>query len=255
MFFRRKIQHEEPNEEPNYWMSFSDFAFNFLISFILLTSLILADQYKKNAEIESAKQELEEKYENIKEDYAVRKHIAEALYKEFQGDKSVTVNRTTGTITLSENAIEFYPDSPKLKSNAQYIDNFFKRYIKALQSANSPKRESGSINYYKNDYINRIIIEGHVNKVNPNSTGMELSQERALTVYNRIYPQIKDNTKLKKKVQAVGRGHFVQYGDGNSASANRRVEFHFTLNEEKIVKEQQEAIMNAQHEIGDLLFQ
>lgn len=255
MFFRRKIQHEEPNEEPNYWMSFSDFAFNFLISFILLTSLILADQYKKNAEIESAKQELEEKYENIKEDYAVRKHIAEALEKEFKNDKNVKVDTKTGTITLRENAIEFYPDSSKLKSNAQFIDNFFARYLKALQNANSPKRETGSINYYKNNYISRIIIEGHVNKVNPNSTGMELSQDRALTVYNRIYPQIKNSTELKKMVQAVGRGHFQEYDGGNSASANRRVEFHFTLNEEKIVKEQQEAIMNAQHEIGDPLFQ
>lgn len=253
MFFRRKIQHEEPNEEPNYWMSFSDFAFNFLISFILLTSLILADQYKKNAEIESAKQELEEKYENIKEDYAVRKHIAEALEKEFKNDKkNVKVDPKTGKITLRENAIEFYPDSSKLKSNAQFIDNFFARYLKALQNATSP---NGRINYYEDEYISRIIIEGHVNKVNPNSTGMELSQDRALTVYNRIYPQIKNSTELKEIVQAVGRGHFQEYEGGNSASANRRVEFHFTLNEEKIVKEQQEAIMNAQHEIGDPLFQ
>lgn len=253
MFFGKRIKKQEQDEEPNYWMSFSDFAFNFLISFILLTSLILADQYKKNAEIENAKQELEQKYEEIKEDYAVRKHIAEALSKEFKNDKSVTVDPTTGTITLSENAIEFHPDSAKLKSNPQYIDNFFKRYLHALKKATSPNRTNGSINYYTNDYINRIIIEGHVNKVNPNSTGMELSQERALTVYNQIYPQIKNDLKLKKKVQAVGRGHFIEYGDGKSASANRRVEFHFTLNEEKIVQEQQDAIINAQKEIGDPL--
>ena len=102
MFFGNKKRHEEPNEAPNYWMSFSDFAFNFLIIFILLTTLILADQYKKNAEIESAKQELEEKYESIKEDYAVRMHIAKALDKEFKNDENIKVDPQTGTITLTD---------------------------------------------------------------------------------------------------------------------------------------------------------
>ena len=75
---------------------------------------------------------------------------------------------------------------------------------------------------------------------------MDLSQARALTVYNHIYPHIMYDNDLKEKVQAVGRGHFAPYDKKGNPSANRRVEFHFTLNEEKIAREQSQAIIDAE---------
>lgn len=236
MFFGMLRRKEEQYEEPNYWISFTDFALSFLISFILLSSLMLAHQYKQ-------KLALEKSIVKIQENYAVRANIAKNLKEIFKNDSSVIVDEVSGTITLRENAIEFFADSASLKSNSSYIDQFFKKYIVALKSSVSP---DGTINYYDDDYIKRIIIEGHVNKTNEYSTGMNLSQDRALTVYNQIYSQIKNDQLLKEKVQAVGRGHFVPYGDGKIASANRRVEFHFTLNEEKIAKEQSLAMIDAQ---------
>ena len=237
MFFGMNRRKEEQYEEPNYWISFTDFALSFLISFILLSALMLADQYKQ-------KIKLEKSMEIIQENYAVRINIAKVLEEEFKNDDSVDVDSSSGKMTLTENAIEFYPGNPTLKSNPEYIDNIFSKYINALQRATSP---NGEINYYEEDYVQRIIIEGHVHKTNEQTTtGMGLSQDRALTVYNRIYPQIRNDDKLKEKVQAVGRGHFFPYPNGTSASANRRVEFHFTLNEEKIVKEQAQAIKEAQ---------
>ena len=236
MFFGMLRRKEEQYDEPNYWISFTDFALSFLISFILLSSLMLAHQYKQKIALEKSIAE-------IQENYSVRANIGKKLKDTFKNDSSVTVDEITGTITLRENAIEFYADSSNLKSNSSYIDQFFRKYVTALKNSFSP---DGSINYYEEDYIKRIIIEGHVNKTNEYTTGMDLSQDRALTVYNQVYPQIKNDNLLKVKVQAVGRGHFVPYGDGKNASANRRVEFHFTLNEEKIVKEQSQAIIDAQ---------
>lgn len=236
MFFGMLRRKEDQYEEPNYWISFTDFALSFLISFILLSSLMLAHQHQQ-------KVQLEESIKGIQENYSVRTNIAKKLKETFKNDSSVTVDEVSGTITLRENAIEFYPDSAILKSDPSYIDKFFKKYIDALKSALSPNE---TINYYNEDYVKRIIIEGHVNKVNEYITGMELSQYRALTVYNQIYKQIQTDNELKTKVQSVGRGHFVPYGDGSNASANRRVEFHFTLNEEKIVEKQSQAIIDAQ---------
>lgn len=252
MFFGMNRRKEAQHDEPNYWISFSDFAFSFLISFILLSSLMLAYQYQQKLNSEKINETLKENMNSITENYAVRTNIAKKLKEAFANDPSVYVNEDSGTITLTKNAIEFYGDSATLKSNASYIDNFFYTYINALKSALSP---DGNINYYNEDYIKRIIIEGHVNKVSENSTGMQLSQDRALTVYNQIYPQIRYDNKLKEKVQAVGRGHFIPYGDGTNDSANRRVEFHFTLNEEKIATEQSNAIANAQEESTRALFE
>lgn len=226
MFFGMLRKKEEQYEDANYWISFTDFALSFLISFLLLSSLLLAHQYQQKIKLENSMRE-------IQENYAVRANIAKKLKEAFSNDSSVNVDEISGTITLKENAIEFYPDLPILKSDPEYIDRFFSKYIRALKSTYSP---DGSINYYDEGYIKRIIIEGHVNRVSEYGTYMELSQNRALTVYNRIYNQIQTDNALKERVQAVGRGHFVPYGDGSNASANRRVEFHFTLNEEKIVE-------------------
>jgi outer membrane protein OmpA-like peptidoglycan-associated protein len=246
MFFGMNRRKEEQYEEPNYWISFTDFALSFLISFILLSALMLADQYKQ-------KIKLEKSMEIIQENYAVRINIAKVLEEEFKNDDSVFVDPSSGVMRLKENAIEFYPDKSTLKSNPEYIDNIFSKYINALQRATSP---NGEINYYEEDYVQRIIIEGHVHETNAQTTtGMGLSQDRALTVYNQIYPQIRYDNKLKEKVQAVGRGHFIPYGDGTNDSANRRVEFHFTLNEEKIATEQSNAIANAQEESTRALFE
>jgi outer membrane protein OmpA-like peptidoglycan-associated protein len=243
MLFGMNRRKKETYEEPNYWISFSDFAISFLISFILLSSLILAYQYNQKLKTEEMANKLAASIVDIQETYAVRANIAKKLKEVFKDDLNVYVDEVSGTVTLKENVIEFFGDSAKLKSNPAFIDGFFVKYVKALREATSP---NGKINYYNEDYIKRIIIEGHINKVNENTTGMELSQARALTVYNRIYPQIKNDYELKTKVQAVGRGYFAPYGNGKNPSANRRVEFHFTLNEEKIAKEQSQAIIEAE---------
>ena len=245
MFFGRRIKKETYQEEPNYWISFTDFAMSFLISFILLSSLILAYQYSQKLKAEERLEELTNTIVSIQENYAVRSNIAKKLQETFKDDSRVSVEPATGVVRLKENVIEFYGDSAQLKSDPLFIDQFFSKYIDALKHSVSPNKE---INYYDDDYIKRIIIEGHINKVDENSTGMDLSQDRALTVYNRIYPQIKNDVELKEKVQAVGRGHFVPYNkSGSNPSANRRVEFHFTLNEEKIAKEQSQAIIDAEN--------
>lgn len=243
MFFGMRKRNKEQHEEPNYWISFTDFALSFLISFILLSSLMLAYQYKEKQKAEEIANNLASSIGQIQENYAVRAHIGKKLKETFQGDNSVFVDPTSGFVRLSENAIEFYPDSAALKSSPYYIDQFFMKYISAIKNAVSP---DGKINYYRDDYVQRIIIEGHINKVNEYVTGMDLSQARALTVYNHIYPHIMYDNELKEKVQAVGRGHFAPYDKNGNPSANRRVEFHFTLNEEKIAREQSQAIIDAE---------
>ena len=117
MFFGMRKRNKEQHEEPNYWISFTDFALSFLISFILLSSLMLAYQYKEKQKAEEIANNLASSIGLIQENYAVRAHIGKKLKETFQGDNSVFVDPTSGFVRLSENAIEFYPDSAALKSS------------------------------------------------------------------------------------------------------------------------------------------
>lgn len=229
MFFGSRRQREESIEEPNYWISFSDFAFSFLISFILLTTLIIIDQQNKNAEANST-------ILKIKENYAVRNYIAIELDKTFKNNPNIDVNPETGNITILNQAILFKQKDSILLSNPEFIKDFFEKYINALKNAKSP---DGQINYY-DKYIDRIIIEGHVHgdSTTDPRDWMKLSQDRARTVYNILYPQIqKDTDDLIAKVHTAGRSNLIEYKNAKVPDDNRRVEFHFTLNEELIAQE------------------
>ena len=248
MFYKTRRQHKENNEEPNYWISFSDFAFSFLISFILLTSLMLAEQYKQKEEADKYADEIKNSFSEIQENYAVRNYIAKELKKEFANNKKVEVDENTGRITLLNKAILFKEGDDILLSDPKFIEDFFEDYIRVLKNTKSPDK---TITYYDN-YIEGIIIEGHVHaESTDNQRWMELSQDRARKVYNIIYPQIKNDTKLKEKVQTVGRGSLIKYIYAKDNNDNRRVEFHFILNEEKIAEELADKIKNELIETGN----
>ena len=103
MLFGMNRRKKETYEEPNYWISFSDFAISFLISFILLSSLILAYQYNQKLKTEEMANKLAASIVDIQETYAVRANIAKKLKEVFKDDLNVYVDEVSGTVTLKEN--------------------------------------------------------------------------------------------------------------------------------------------------------
>lgn len=228
MFYKKRSS--EDNDNPNFYMSFTDFALTLLITFILLSTFVIVNLNQENDRFQKV---LDKGFESFK----VREIIAENLIEEFKDFPGVTIDKYTGKVTLDSNKTEFYPEQSILvneQSTYNFINAFFPRYLKAI------KKDS---TYY--EYVKSITIEGHTARSGDELRRMQLSLERAFTIYSYIYYNrynygIVDDF---NKIQAVGRGSYELKDTANPEGANnRRVEFSFTLDEDKIMNAYKESI-------------
>jgi len=124
MFFVNKRKRQEKNDLPNYWMSFTDFALSLLISFILLSTLLLVREYQKQ-EI------LNNKLDKITSNFDVRVNIANSLKEEFKNELEsgkIESISDAGAITLGERVVEFKADSLGKLDNFKSIENAKKEF-------------------------------------------------------------------------------------------------------------------------------
>lgn len=220
MILKKKRSQEE---EPGFWISFSDLMASILIIFILLFVYKLVE-YQAS---------LSEKEQQIQELTSTRVKIIEMLQEEFEKENiDINIDPKTGTIKLNESILFDTSKSELKKEGKKFAKKFIPIYVKILLGNEDIRSQ-----------LSQIIIEGHTDDVGSYISNLKLSQDRTLSVAKFLLDDDFDY-KYKKDLQEYitlnGRSYSEPILDdkGNiNRDASRRVEIKFRLKEEEILLE------------------
>ena len=192
----------------------------------------LKEQHELLNKLEALMSEQQQKLDDI---IGVRAELVEKLSREFSdSDLQVSVDETTGAITLDAAILFDYNKSVLKPSGKEFLSEFLPRYADVLLSPE-----------YK-DNISEILIEGHTDTSGSYLANLELSQKRALAVAEYCLGEksgILDDEQLedmRERISATGRSYSQPvYDEDNEIdmAASRRVEFLFRLKDEEMVQE------------------
>lgn len=220
MILKKKRSQEE---EPGFWISFSDLMASILIIFILLFVYKLVE-YQAS---------LSEKEQQIQELTSTRVKIIEMLQEEFEKENiDINIDPKTGTIKLNESILFDTSKSELKKEGKEFAKKFIPIYVKILLGNEEVRSQ-----------LSQIIIEGHTDDVGSYMSNLKLSQDRTLSVAQFLLDDEFDY-KYKKDLQEYitlnGRSYSDPILDKNgkiNRDASRRVEIKFRLKEEEILLE------------------
>ena len=220
MILKKKRSQEE---EPGFWISFSDLMASILIIFILLFVYKLVE-YQAS---------LTEKEQKIQELTSTRVKIIEMLQEEFEKENiDINIDPKTGTIKLNESILFDTSKSELKKEGKEFAKKFIPIYVKILLGNKDIKSQ-----------LSQIIIEGHTDDVGSYMSNLKLSQDRTLSVAKFLLDDEFDY-KYKKDLQEYvtlnGRSYSDPILDKSgqvNRNASRRVEIKFRLKEEEILLE------------------
>ncbi len=220
MILKKKRSQEE---EPGFWISFSDLMASILIIFILLFVYKLVE-YQAS---------LSEKEQQIQELTSTRVKIIEMLQEEFEKENiDINIDPKTGTIKLNESILFDTSKSELKKEGKEFAKKFIPIYVKILLGNEEVRSQ-----------LSQIIIEGHTDDVGSYMSNLKLSQDRTLSVAKFLLDDEFDY-KYKKDLQEYitlnGRSYSDPILDKNgkiNRDASRRVEIKFRLKEEEILLE------------------
>ena len=220
MILKKKRSQEE---EPGFWISFSDLMASILIIFILLFVYKLVE-YQAS---------LTEKEQQIQELTSTRVKIIEMLQEEFEKENiDINIDSKTGTIKLNESILFDTSKSELKKEGKEFAKKFIPIYVKILLGNKDIKSQ-----------LSQIIIEGHTDDVGSYMSNLKLSQDRTLSVAKFLLDDEFDY-KYKKDLQEYvtlnGRSYSDPILDKSgqvNRNASRRVEIKFRLKEEEILLE------------------
>ena len=262
-----KYEDNVRDEEPSYWLSYSDMMAGLLLMFVIIISFTMMQakhQYeKKEAEVqkqaeqletqkkqlaeqetiltkqtellESQKGEITEQKKKLNDLVGVRRELIAAIKEEFEGsDSNVTVDPQTGAIVFDSSILFDYNDSKLKETGQKFLQQFLPQYIGILLGPN-----------YR-DYIAEIIIEGHTDTSGSYLHNLDLSQKRALAVAtyclqdNGTVLSEEERNVLSPILTANGKSYSnpIYNNDGTvNMDASRRVEFKFRFKEEEMIQE------------------
>ena len=220
MILKKKRSQEE---EPGFWISFSDLMASILIIFILLFVYKLVE-YQAS---------LSEKEQQIQELTSTRVKIIEMLQEEFEKENiDINIDPKTGTIKLNESILFDTSKSELKKEGKEFAKKFIPIYVRILLGNEDIRSQ-----------LSQIIIEGHTDDVGSYMSNLKLSQDRTLSVTKFLLDDEFDY-KYKKDLQEYitlnGRSYSDPILNKNgkiNRGASRRVEIKFRLKEEEILLE------------------
>lgn len=240
MNIRYKRVLDTPDEDSDFWPSFTDMLTTILLVILLITAVSYIQLqetkekiYKSQVEVEDIKGQLQEQKSIINQVIGVRGDIIEQLSTELEkADIAVRMNLQTGAIEFDNNLL-FDTGSSVLKNEAkEQLKKFIPVYMTVLGN-------------FEED-IEEIVIEGHTDNVGGYLFNLELSQQRAFNVVYYIlsdaFGDFPNKEYFKKYVTANGKS-FSQliYTEKNGEQvidldASRRVVFKFRVNNAEEVK-------------------
>jgi chemotaxis protein MotB len=220
------IRRSKKNEEISYWLSFSDLMSSLVIMFLLLSVYMLLDYKSAATELEMTKQTLAE-YTQI------NTQIIQKLKSGLGG--SISIDSNTGTLVLDSELL-FDPGQSILKPSGQtFLKQIMPTYFNILLKDQD----------IRNNLAN-ITIEGYTDDQGSYEHGLNLSYNRALSVY---YYMLNDDSfkdykqDMKELIILTGRSEagFLPRGENESIEdwrkRNRRVEIKFDLKYREIYKQ------------------
>ncbi|WP_455539699.1 OmpA/MotB family protein [Terrisporobacter sp.] len=218
MVLKKKRNQEE---EPGFWISFSDLMASILIIFIMLFVYKLVE-YQAN---------ISQKEQQIQELTSTRVKIVKMLQEEFEKENiDINIDPNTGAIKLNESILFDTSKSELKKEGKDFAKKFIPIYVKILLGDKEVRSQ-----------LSQIIIEGHTDDVGSYMSNLRLSQERTLSVAKFLLDD-EFNYKYKKDLQKYitlnGRSYSEPILDNKgkiNRNASRRVEIKFRLKEEEIL--------------------
>ncbi|MCK9858312.1 OmpA family protein [Paenibacillus sp. ATY16] len=239
---KRHVPSAHSEEKESSWVSYTDLMSALLIIFALVIMITMYDTqsaYEQQKQVmDQAAQNIKQKEEVIKqknqlieEVIGVKSRIIQELVKAFQDSKlNLEVDQQTGAIRFS-GGVFFDKKSSTVSSNGEeYLIQFIPQYISILLS-----------DQFK-DEIAQIIVEGHTDTDGGYLYNLKLSQDRALSVVQKVFdptfPKFDHQDELQKVITANGRSFSVPILDRDgkiNLEKSRRVEFKFRLKDEQLL--------------------
>jgi chemotaxis protein MotB len=207
----------EPDEAPDYWITYGDLLVSLLMAFALLLFVALA---RVQAEVKRAE-------DIVKSNQNAIQIAGNAL----RGTgMNFALDSATGTLTLNAEVLFAYGSArlrPEAEDQIRKVATVFIPALLQQEGADSVIRE--------------IVIEGHTDTVGTYMSNLQLSQERAYSVMKAI---VEDTygapyaTQLQSLIVASGKSEVRPVRDADSIDArrSRRIELHIRSRDDAILK-------------------
>lgn len=186
----------EYEEDATSWIALADMMTGLMAIFLALAVAILVmQQGKRDAIVLSVSQTIEK------------------LLK--QKGVPVNVDKKTGRLILSSDTNFEFGQATLSDKGKQDLQVVMPVYAQAI---------FGELNQTQQESIDRIIIEGHTDKVGDYTKNMTLSSERANAIVSYVdsLPEFEYKQALMQKLTAVGRGENDATGDETTPNASDR---------------------------------
>lgn len=237
-FDRRGSGHRKEPPEQEYWLSYSDLMASLLMVFVLFLLVAGARFSQATSDLEAVR----EKVVGVVHTIAVRDSIISDLRK-VENTALITIDTVTGTIRLSDSsAVLFQQGDARVSERGQQIIAELARDYLPVVLNNARYRQ----------HLREVVVEGHTNDDGGFDYNMDLSQRRAFAVLEHLFAATpaSDRRSLQRFLTARGRSYSeVICRDGSTAypvdcgpegvdkDLSRRIEIHFRLNDEEVVRE------------------
>jgi chemotaxis protein MotB len=214
---RRRVQAQEHDDVPEYWITYSDLMVSLLMTFALMLFLALGSVQQATKDVRLIVDANAE---------AIRR-AGDALRGAGQ---EVTLDTASGRLLLSEGVL-FGSGSTILKSEARAAirraaTGFLPRLLKE-QSSDAPLQE--------------IAIEGHTDTIGTYMDNMRLSQARAYAVMEAIFEAtdtLPEAQQIRGVIVASGKSemHPIRTGGRIDDARSRRIEIHIRFRNEALLR-------------------
>lgn len=255
---KKRLPFSQTEEKESFWVSYTDLMSALLVIFALVIMITMydnqsayekqirvMDQAKENIiqkeEVITQKEEvIGQKNQLIEEIIGVKSRIIQELVRVFKDSNlNLEVDQHTGAIRFSGGVFYETRSSTVSKQGEEYLIQFIPQYINILLSPQF------------SDDIAQIIVEGHTDTVGSYLYNLKLSQDRALSVVQKVFdptfPNFQYQEELKKVITANGRSFSVPIFDMNEdidMEKSRRVEFKFRLKDDQLLDKLQGLMLN-----------
>ncbi len=220
---RRRTVRED--QEPEYWLSYSDLMAGLLMAFALMLMVALYKEGEQDCMIGV----YEATADSVKEILDTRQRVIQQLQEQFESSQVVAVD-SAGTVSFAGSLL-FEQASAEISSEGRaQLTAFAHDYFPLLLDEGRGVR----------DVLERIVVEGHTNDDGSYELNLDLSHSRSLAVMlvlldaGSVY---RDD--LEDLVTANGRSFadLVRTEDGSvDKAASRRIEIRFQMDDESVVR-------------------
>ncbi len=257
---------EQLEEDENYFVSMTDMMVGILFIFIIMlmvfalnfrTQTDATEQLTAEAEQLTAeqKEQLQRADELAKQIADLRNQISQEIGELNKADQarnllleaieerldqvglSVTIDKNTGVLRLTEEAIRFAPEESSLDSRAQQnvfaVARVLRDILPAYTACPDGRACPGSSGYV----VETVFIEGHTDKTGSDNLNWKLSTERAVNTYRRMvddFPELRGllNSQGKEILSVSGYAYtrpVIEQDDAEGYGKNRRIDLRFVM--------------------------